>query len=93
MLSLLAAAFIAATPAQPARAISRPEARPATRGEAAPAAPAPPHELDMRPAAPEMELALLDPKVGPTLRIGALGGRHKAAPKLAHVALSWRMWR
>ena len=43
-----------------------------------------------RPAAPEVEMALLDVKQGPVLRVGALGGRHGAVPKLAHVAVGWR---
>jgi hypothetical protein len=50
----------------------------------------PPRGLDTRTAAPEVEMALLDVKQGPVLRVGALGGRHGAAPKLAHVAVGWR---
>jgi hypothetical protein len=35
-------------------------------------------------------MALLDAEQGPMLRVGALGGRHGTAPKLAHVAVGWR---
>jgi hypothetical protein len=90
MLSLLAAAFAAVAPAPPAFDRPMPASRSVSRDDAAPTAPVPPRGLDTRPAAPEVEMALLDVKQGPVLRIGALGGRHGAAPKLAHVAVGWR---
>lgn len=90
MISLLAAAFAITAPAQPAFDLAQPAARSVSREDAAPAAPLPPRGMDPRPAAPEVELALLDVEQGPVLRVGALGGRHGAAPKLAHVAVDWR---
>ena len=93
MLSFLAAAFAVATPAQPAFDLAQPAARPISRDDAAPIAPVAPRGLDTRTNAvdaPEVEMALLDVKQGPVLRVGALGGRHNAAPKLAHVAVGWR---
>ena len=90
MIPLLAAAFAVAAPAEPAFDLARPAVRIVSRDDAAPAAPLPPRGLDTRPAAPEVEMALLDVKQGPVLRVGALGGRHGAAPKLAHVAVGWR---
>ena len=88
MILLFAAAASVAT--APTHEIARPAAETLSREQAAPSAPVPPRGMDTRPAAPEIEMALLDPKVGPVLRIGALGGRHDAAPKLAHVAVGWR---
>lgn len=90
MISLLAAAFAAIAPIGPSFEPAPPAARSVSRDDVAPAAPVPPRGLDTRPAAPEVEMALLDVKQGPVLRIGALGGRHGAAPKLAHVAVGWR---
>ncbi len=90
MILLTAAAFAAVAPAQPAFDLSRPIDRSVSRDDAPPAAPVPPRGLDTRPAAPEVEMALLDVKQGPVLRVGALGGRHGAAPKLAHIAVGWR---
>lgn len=90
MISLLAAAFAAIAPVGPSLHPAHPAARAVARDEALPADPVPPRGLDTRPAAPEVEMALLDAKQGPVLRIGALGGRHGAAPKLAHVAVGWR---
>ena len=92
MLSLLAAAF-AAPPAMPAFDLAQPASRAASRDDAAPAAPILPRGVDARTVAvdaPEVEMALLDIKQGPVLRVGAFGGRHGAAPKLAHVAVDWR---
>ena len=89
MISLLAAAFATIAPVGPSFHAVQP-APAVARDDAVPAAPIPPRGLDMRPAAPEVEMALLDVKQGPVLRIGALGGRHGAAPKLAHVAVGWR---
>lgn len=90
MISLLAAAFAAVAPVGPPLDLPPPAVGPVARDDAAPAAPVPPRGLDTRPAAPEVEMALLDVKQGPVLRVGALGGRHGAAPKLAHVAVGWR---
>lgn len=90
MISLLAAAAATAIalvgPSLPTVA----PAQGSSRIDALPEAPAAPRGLDMRPARPEVEMALLDVKESPVLRIGALGGRHGAAPKLAHVAVGWR---
>ena len=93
MLSVLAAAFAATLPAAPAIDLSQPAARSVARDDAAPAAPILPRGVDMRSVAvdaPEVEMALLDVEQGPVLRVGAFGGRHGAAPKLAHVAVGWR---
>jgi hypothetical protein len=91
MILFLAAA--ASATATPAFDLSRPEAESLSREQAAPRAPNLPRGVDTRDIAidpPEVELALLDAKVGPVLRVGALGGRHGAAPKLAHLAVDWR---
>jgi len=90
-LFITAAAF--APVASPAFDLARPASEAVTREEAAPRAALPPQGMDTRAVAveaPEVEMALLDAKVGPMLRLGALGGRHNAAPKLAHVAVGWR---
>jgi hypothetical protein len=90
MILFLAAA--AAATATPAFDLARPAAEAVPRDQAAPRTPEPPRGLDTRDVAidpPEVEMALLDPKVGPVLRVGALGGRHGAAPKLAHIAVGW----
>jgi hypothetical protein len=91
MIALLAAAF-AVSPAMPAFDLAQPTARSASRDDAAPNAPVLPRGIDARTVAvdaPEVEMALLDVKQGPVLRVGAFGGRHGAAPKLAHVAVGW----
>lgn len=91
MIVLLAAAAAAAAPAAFDLAQSDPHS--IAREQAAPPSPVMPRGLDLRAVAidvPELELALLDAAQGPVLRIGALGGRHGAAPKLAHVAVGWR---
>ena len=90
MFLLLAAAAFA--PTQPAFDLANPVPVAIAREEAAPRVALPPRGMDTRAIAvdaPEVEMALLDPKVGPMLRIGALDGRHNAAPKLAHIAVGW----
>lgn len=91
MFLLLAAAFAPAP--TPQFDLARAANRSHPREEAAPTAPALPRGVDTRAVAvdaPEVEMALLDAKQGPVLRVGALGGKHNAAPKLAHVAVGWR---
>ena len=93
MISLLAAGLAAIAPAAPAFDLAQPAERTVAREQAAPAAPTAPRGMDTRDVAvdaPEVEMALLDVKQGPMLRVGALGGRHDAAPKLAHIAVGWR---
>lgn len=90
MLSVLAAAFAVVAPTAPTFDLAQPAPRTVSRDDALPAAPVLPRGTDTRPAAPEVEMALLDAEQGPVLRVGALGGRHGAAPKLAHVAVGWR---
>lgn len=88
MFLLLATAAATASATLPLPADSR-----VPREKASAAAPNAPRGLDPRAvaiAAPEIEMALLDVKQGPVLRVGALGGRHGAAPKLAHIAVGWR---
>ncbi|WP_165961110.1 hypothetical protein [Qipengyuania sediminis] len=88
LLYLAAVSANAVATAPPAAAIR--DTRMISRETAAPAPPVPPRGLVTDDKAPEVELALLDPAVGPVLRIGAFGGRNAAAPKLAHVAIGWR---
>ena len=93
MILLLAAAFAAGPPVQPALEPAQPTIPVMSSDDARSAVPMPPRGLDLRAVAidaPEVEMALLDSKLGPMLRIGALGGRHGAAPKLAHIAVGWR---
>lgn len=66
-------------------------ARSAPGQYAAPPVPIAPRNLDTRDFAvdaPEIEFALVDN--GPVIRVGAMGGRHKGVPKIAHVALGWQ---
>lgn len=93
MIAFLAAGLAAIAPATPVFDLAQPAERTTPREEAAPAAPTRPRGMDTREVAvdaPEVEMALLDVKQGPMLRVGALGGRHNAAPKLAHIAVGWR---
>lgn len=94
MIMLFAAAAAAASAPAATSALDRvrPGFEAIPRERAAPRDPETPRGLDLRDNGielPEVELALLDSKVGPVLRVGALGGRHNAAPKLAHVAVGW----
>ncbi len=89
MILFLAAISASAAPV-PASDLAKPVARAVSQDQASLGVPPPPRGIDVRPARPEVEMALLDIEQGPVLRIGAFGGRHGAAPKLAHVAVGWR---
>lgn len=96
MFQLLASSVLAAAPANagPVAApfdLAEMDRRTVTRERAVPGEPAVPRGTDLRAVAidaPEVEVALLDH--GPTLRLGALGGRSGGVPKLAHIAIGWR---
>ena len=91
MMPLIATA--AAMVAQPVAAdfdLARASQQTISREEASPQAPAIPRNMDMRDFAvdlPEIEVKVADK--GPVLLMGAMGGRHKGMPALAHVALGW----
>lgn len=61
--------------------------REVAREEACPPEPQRPRNLDTRDFVPP-SLTLTLARKGPVLAMGALGARHKDAPRLAHVALS-----
>lgn len=90
LLPIAAAASLITVTTAPAFDLSQTTVRDDSRENAMPAEPIAPRGMDTRSAAPEVEMALLDAETGPVLRVGAFGGKHRAAPKLAHVALGWR---
>ena len=56
--------------------------------DACPPDPVMPRLIDMRDfTPPAVQLSLSDEGDGPVLALGALGAKHKDAPRLAHVAL------
>ena len=58
------------------------------REDACPPEPALPRLTDTRDfTPPAVQLSLSDERGGPVLALGALGAKHKDAPRLAHVAL------
>lgn len=60
------------------------------RERAAPTAPIPPRNLDLRDFAVDMpELVVPLSENGPRLLVGAFGGRGKGMPKLVHVGMGW----
>ena len=70
--------------------LASPADRAVSREDAAPSAPVAPRNLDTRDFAvdaPEIEMPLSEN--GPRLLVGAMGGKHKGMPKLAHIALGW----
>ena len=58
------------------------------REDACPPDPVMPRLIDTRDfTPPALRLALSDERTGPVLALGALGAKHKDAPRLAHVAV------
>ena len=89
MMSLLMSAAAMAT--QPVDFdLARASHRSVSREDASPEAPDIPRNMDMRDFAvdmPEVEVRVADN--GPVFLMGAMGGRHKGMPALAHVAMGW----
>jgi hypothetical protein len=87
---LITAAAMIAQPVAADFDLARASRRTISREEASPAVPAIPRNMDMRDFAvdmPELEVQVVNN--GPVFLMGAMGGRHKGMPALAHVALGW----
>ena len=90
MLSLLAAAATVAQPVVNDFDLARASFRTVTSEDAMQQAPELPRNIDLRDFnvdMPEFEFQVAGN--GPVFLVGAMGGRHKGMPALAHVALGW----
>lgn len=90
MLSYLAAVAMLAQPVAADFDLARVSNRAVAREDATPREPTVPRNIDMRDFAVDMpELEIQVAENGPVFLVGAMGGRHKGMPALAHVALGW----
>lgn len=90
MLSLLAATASVSQPIVDDFDLARVSYRTVTSEDAMQQAPELPRNIDLRDFAVDMpELEIQVAGNGPVFLVGAMGGRHKGMPALAHVALGW----